>query len=462
MALLKFNHGPVNNLPVYSSETVGNIYITKDSHEMKVDLPDGRISISDFIIVENQAALEALGTYYENLFYYVKADNILKRCTKTVTEGQVSYTWTKINDVSELESAVSALGLKVLAIENTINGYDENGEHINGIKEDIDSLETAVASINASTVNTTKTFKVTKAVGNYGVGKEIAIDNIQQIIIDMLSEDVNPTRTENASASISLTGAGAKEVGTEFTPKFSFSTKVGKYNANGVEQSANVTYNSFNVTESGRPDGATAGTSTSSSGSFAKFTVTDDTNYKLTGSCNSTQGDIPKTYLGNDYDVDDDTIDVRIDAKEWKDLSSTAVTGYRAMFYGYFNSKAIADPTKITSAQVRALSGVVNTKTEASPTWTTLTGPQTTLPSGKKEIKTNKMQQMFFAAPKGKYSSIAVANSTNGAPQTVTKVTDIMVEGLNGYEAAAYDVFYVSNAGPESGETIFDVTLTLA
>ena len=72
------------------------------------------------------------------------------------------------------------------------------------------------------------------------------------------------------------------------------------------------------------------------------------------------------------------------------------------------------------------------------------------------------MQQMFFAAPKGKYSSIAVANSTNGAPQTVTKITDIMVEGLNGYEAAAYDVFYVSNAGAESGDTIFDVTLTLA
>lgn len=459
MALLKFNHGSVNNLPVYSTETVGNIYITKDSHEMKVDLPDGRISISDFIIVENQAALETLGTYYENLFYYVKADNILKRCTKTVTEGQVSYTWTKINDVSELESAISALGLRVLAIENTINGYDENGEHINGIKEDIESLETAVAGINASTVETTTSFKVTTAVGNYKVGDTVQKDDIQKIIMDMLSKDVYPTRTENASASISLTSAGAKEVGTEFTPKFSFSTKAGKYNANGVEQSANVTYNTFNVTESGRPDGATAGTSTSSSGSFTKFTVTDDTNYKLTGSCKSTQGDIPKTYLGSDYDVDDASIDVRINAKDWNNLSSSAVTGYRAMFYGYFNSKAIADPTAITSAQVRALSGA---RLKSGTTYETKTGPQTSLPSGAKAIKTNKMQQMFFAAPKGKYSSIAVANSTNGAPQTVTKITDIMVEGLNGYEAAAYDVFYVSNAGAESGDTIFDVTLTLA
>ena len=67
---------------------------------------------------------------------------------------------------------------------------------------------------------------------------------------------------------------------------------------------------------------------------------------------------------------------------------------------------------------------------------------------------------MFFAAPKGTYTNIAVANSTNGAPQTVKKVTDVMVEGLNGYQAVAYDVFYVSNAGAESGETIFDVTLS--
>ena len=456
MALLKFKQGQAANLPVYSQDSVGVVYITSDSQEMKVDLPSGRVTVSDFVIVDNQAALEAIGTYHENLFYYVKADNILKRCTKTVTEGQVSYTWTKINDVSELESAISALGLRVLAIENTINGYDENGQHVNGIKDDIASLETAVAGINASTVETTTSFKVTTAVGNYKIGDTVQKDDIQKIIMDMLSKDVYPTRTENASASISLTGAGAKEVGYEFTPKFSFSTKGGKYSANGVEQAANVTYNTFSVTESGRPDGATAGTSTSSSGSFTKFTVTDDTNYKLTGSCKSTQGDIPKTYLGSDYDVDDDTIDVRINAKDWTDLNSTAVTGYRAMFYGYFDSKKIANPEAITSAEVRALSG---SRLKSGTSYETKTGPQTSLPSGAKAIKTNKMQQMFFAAPKGKYSEIKVANSTNGAPQTVTKVTDIEVEGLNGYTAAAYDIFYVSNAGPESGETIFDVTL---
>ena len=443
MALLKFKYGPSANLATKGIED-GVIYITTDSQEMKVDIGSTRYNISDFMVVETQAALEALGTYYENLFYYVKADNLLKKYIKTPAEGESN--WININDTSALDDAVATIGARLVTAESDIDA----------LKGRTTTLETAVGNINATTVETTKSFKVTAAVGNYKVGDTVAADDIQQILMDMLSKDVYPTRTQDAKATLSLTGAGAKEVGTEFTPKFSFSTQVGQYSANGVTQSANVTYNSFSVTESNRPDDVEEDSSTSNTGSFTKFTVTDDTNYKLTGSCKSTQGDIPKTYLGNDYDVDDSSIDVRIEAKDWNNLSSSAVTGYRAKFYGYFDSVA-KDPNALTSADIRALSGL---RLKSGTTYETKTGPQTSLPNGAKAIKTNKMQQMFFAAPKGTYTNVAVANSTNGAPQTVKKVTDVMVEGLNGYQAVAYDVFYVSNAGAESGETIFDVTLS--
>lgn len=443
MALLKFKYGPSANLATKGIED-GVVYITNDSQEMKVDIGSTRYNISDFIIVETQAALEALGTYYENLFYYVKADNLLKKYTKTPAEGESN--WTNINDTSALDSAVSAIGVRLVTAESDIDALEGRAT----------TLETAVGNINATTVETTKSFKVTAAVGNYKVGDTVAADDIQQILMDMLSKDVYPTRTQDARATLNLTGAGAKEVGTEFTPKFSFSTQVGQYSANGVTQSANVTYNTFSVTESNRPDDVEEGSSTNNTGSFTKFTVTDSTNYKLTGSCKSTQGDVPKTYLGNDYDVDDPSIDVRIEAKDWNNLSSSTVTGYRAKFYGYFASAA-KNPDALTSADIRALSGL---RLKSGTTYETKTGPQTSLPSGAKAIKTNKMQQMFFAAPKGTYTNVTVVNSTNGAPQTVKKVTDVMVEGLNGYQAVAYDVFYVSNAGAESGETIFDVTLS--
>ena len=67
------------------------------------------------------------------------------------------------------------------------------------------------------------------------------------------------------------------------------------------------------------------------------------------------------------------------------------------------------------------------------------------------------MQELYFC---GKIKSVAVTNATNGAPQTVTKVTAIMVEGANGFTAVAYHVFYVSNAGAESGSTKFNITVT--
>ena len=69
------------------------------------------------------------------------------------------------------------------------------------------------------------------------------------------------------------------------------------------------------------------------------------------------------------------------------------------------------------------------------------------------------MQQMFFAIPKGKKSKVTVSNATNGAPQTVTKVTDIMVEGANGYDAIAYDVWYVSNAAADSGAGSYKIVV---
>ena len=123
-----------------------------------------------------------------------------------------------------------------------------------------------------------------------------------------------------------------------------------------------------------------------------------------------------------------------------KTKDSAKITGYRAWFYGFKGASGLIDVTNITSANVRGL-----------------TSSNGSIPA---TLTTDKMQQMFFAAPKGKIKSVGVANATNGAPQTVTKVTDIMVEGANGFAAVAYDVFYVSNAGAESGSTKYNITVT--
>lgn len=464
MALLKFNKGLFASLP--ATQTEGSVYITTDTKEMYVDVAaDKRIAISKIVVADSVDANGILTVdgsrilkYSDNLLYYVKGEDNLRRCAVTeITEEVTSVDWTKIGDLTELTNALSSLGVRLIAVEKEIYGEGEGDAHTPGLKENLQDLTTAVSGINASTVETTQDIVVTAAVGNYAKGKVVKIDDIQEIIKNMLSTDIPPSVTTKISASLTLNQSGAKEVGTEVTPSFSFSTNKGAYSqyrdpetGTMKNQDTGVVFSNFEVEETGRPAGSgDNGSSTSSAGSFAKFTVTDaltsSAPYKLTGSCDSSEGNVPKSYLG----VEDSS--KKIDAKDWDNLVSGTIYGYRGCFYGYYSEKKLV-PTALTSAQVRSLCTSSKSTLASFLTYDNTNKYYYTT--------TNKMQQMFFAAPKDKYSTVEVANSTNGAPQTVTKITDVMVEGLNGYTAAAYDVWYVDNAGAESGETKFKVTIS--
>ena len=155
----------------------------------------------------------------------------------------------------------------------------------------------------------------------------------------------------------------------------------------------------------------------------------DDTNLSISGKCSSSEGAIPVTNLGNPYEAG------KIAAKNYTPSKGT-LTGYRGWFYGYYNgTQAIADPAAITSAQLRAF------------------GTKTSFP---KSMNTTQMQQMFFAAPKGRVSSVSISNAVNGAPLTVVKGT-CSVEGAGGYNAVEYDLFYVANAVAEGGDSKWNI-----
>ena len=79
MALLNFNYGLVKDLP--SDIINGNLYITTDTQGLYVDLDNVRTHISDFIQVNSVEDLEALGTYYPQVFYYVVNSNALMKYT---------------------------------------------------------------------------------------------------------------------------------------------------------------------------------------------------------------------------------------------------------------------------------------------------------------------------------------------------------------------------------------------
>lgn len=242
--------------------------------------------------------------------------------------------------------------------------------------------------------------------------------NLKQVLDMIVAEEKNPSTTQ-PTATLNSNNIGAKEVGTNVAIAYSFATNPGSYT---YGPATGVTFSGHQATFNGE-------TLEGVSGTFASVQVVDDTNLTISGKCSSSEGAIPLTNLGNPYEAG------KIAAKNYTPNKGT-LTGYRGWFYGYYNGdNAIADPAAISSAQLRTF------------------GTKTNFPT---TMNTTKMKQMFFAAPKGKISSVSISNAVNGAPLTVTKGS-ASVEGANGYAAVDYDLFYVANAAAEGGDSKWNI-----
>ena len=245
--------------------------------------------------------------------------------------------------------------------------------------------------------------------------------NVKDVLASILAKEKNPDITQ-PSASMSSSNMKEQEVGTNIAIQYSISTDPGSYT---YGPDTGVTFSGHKATFNGE-------TVTGASGTFTSVQVTDTTNLSITGSVNYSDGAIPKTNLGNNYTSG------QIKAGT-KTLSKGTLTGYRNWFYGYKAGGATIDVSALDSAKIRAL-----------------TPRNGSFPA---TLSTNKMQQMFFAIPKGRKTEVSVANNVNGAPCTVTKVTDVMVEGANHFDAIAYDVWYVNNAAADGGSNTYKITV---
>lgn len=286
----------------------------------------------------------------------------------------------------------------------------------------------------------------TTKIGNLSIGDTVAAGtSLQALFMDMLSQRLQPTITTQPAANLTLyidgttrtKTAGAVEVGTTINPYYVASLTAGSYT---YGPPTGVTATSYAVTSTGRTtvDGATAATpedsATTATGAFTPFVVDDDTNYKLSVSIPHGEGAVANDNLGSASNPE-----VKI-AAGTKTKTSGAVTGYRAWFCGYKNGdNDIADPTAITSAQIRALG------TSRNGSWLT-------------SMNVAQMKQMFFAAPAGKGYKPVIKDAATAAPQTVQGPITVAVEGVGGFTAINYDVWYVNNASAASGTATLNIT----
>ena len=380
----------------------GEVGIETDTLKMKVG--DGK---------SNWSALGYLGADANDILAIIN-ENRDSCTTVTVAEGQSDTE--ALATISNPKNGDTAILVKVISGDKksyTAFVYDNAWKAMDG-------------NYNASNVYFDKDLTYTVGIGTLAKPSSSATFNaagksVEEVLKKLMAEEVNPSTTQ-PSATLYSNNIGAKEVGTNIAIKYSISTDPGSYTY-GPE--TGVTFSNYQATFNGE-------TLTGASGTFPNVQVTDTMNLSISGSVNYSDGVIPKTNLGNEYK------DGQIKAAT-KSLSKGTLTGYRNWFYGYKAGGATIDAANLTSANIRALT------------------PQNGSFPG--TISTNKMQQMFFAIPKGKKTDVSVANNVNGAPCTVTKVTDIMVEGANGYTAIAYDVWYVNNAAPDGGSNTYKITV---
>ena len=288
-------------------------------------------------------------------------------------------------------------------------------------------------NIDADTLMFTKDLVFTQAFGKYApdgsgsvtIPTETNDMSIQDLLESAFSEEKNPAITQ-PSTSVTLTGAGAKEVGTEFTPNWSVGFNAGNYQ---YGPATGVTATAYAVTDTN------SGSASTQTGSFTQFTVGDSTNYRVSVTTTHTAGAVPKTNLGNDYAAG------QIQAGT-KTANSGAVTGYRNEFYGTMTTK----PGTMASADIRALTGK---KAQATGT------VSVSVPVG--------AMRVVIAVPESKVvNSVLDVNGLNAQIFSSFTHTTVEVEGANSYTAMTYNVYYLDYATANDTANTYTVTIANA
>lgn len=375
---------------------------------------DGEGSVSDMIEAEAAArdtAIENAVVALTNNVYEVTSDSL---------------------DIDTLTAGLTPNPGDVLIVTATANNiksayaYDESGwiacdGNVDATKVILkDNITLAGDYTQVGNLSKTKTGTATFATA----GKSVAA-----ALTEIFSKRLQPGNPTNPAVTLTFNEAKAYEVGTKVTPTYSASLSAGSYT---YGPATGITATAWDIDATNK--GAAVASKTTASGSFDQITVELDTSYKIKATATHGAGAVAKDNLG------DPSNPVKQITAGSKSKEAGSITGFRSIFYGWKSgSSALANPEAITSAQVRALGNTATTTKVTS-------------------FSCDKMKQMFFAFPAGTVKDVMVANATNGAPQTVYKKTGVMVEGANGYQAIAYDVFYVDNAAADGGANNYNIT----
>ena len=488
--MIKFYRGELANLP--AAGALGAMYITTDEGAIYYGTGSGMKRLGDFVQVANILSLPASGAN-ENALYYCVAENVLAKWN--------GVAWSQINpdngatsvEVSGEGNAVTAASYDdktrkltltkgaSFAAQSDFDTLNQNVAKIGGEVYQVTSESTDIAvlasgiiakkgdvliatnglgvksayhydeqdgwiacdgMVDATTVilpeNITMAGDYT-AIGNLTKTKtgtkvfETAGKSVAAALTEILSKRLQPADPTQPSVSLTFSQAKAYEVGTEVTPSYSASLNAGSYT---YGPATGVTASAWEVTDTN------GGSATTASGSFAKFTVGDNTSYTITAKATHNAGAIAKDNLGSNSNP------VKQIAAGTKSKTSGAVTGYRSYFYGILSTDSATTP--LTSAIVRGMTN--GGAYDAAKALTIKVNGSTTA------------KRIVVAIPNSSTrSGVTKVMKTDGLATEITAAyvktaNAVDVEGVGGHTAVKYDVWVYEPAAIDSAE-VHEITL---
>lgn len=344
---------------------------------------------------------------------YVGGDEA-KNFVVTPNEGESDIdAITRVVGATELHSGDTAIVKRVITgdkISYTAYVYDGAWRAMDG-------------NYNASNVYFDKDLTYTVAIGTLAKPSGSATfastgKSVEQMFASLMAKEENPNKTLPAVSFTKQTGFGTVEIGTRRNLDYTVALSTGSYTYGPV---TGITAQSWSVTCTGVADPKTTAT-----GIFENV-VAEASAKRITAVAQYNEGAIPVTNLGNEYP------DGQIQAGSATNNSS-ALIGVRHMFYGPLTTDA-----ELTSAVIRGL----NHEAAAKKTIATFGAGANA-------------KKVVVACPAGYNVTKVLMPSAMNADATanfVKQTAQVQVEGAEGYQAVAYDVWVYQPASIDSTET---------
>lgn len=362
---------------------------------------------------------------------YVNAEQAKNAAPVQSVNGQTGVVVIDIPEAYELPVASSTQLGGVQPEDKTAEqtvpvGVDKDGKLWVKVATEIDTILAEKVMFDSNMVFTEQFGKYKPSDGKVTIPSEGK--SLKGLLLDAYSEDKNPVITQ-PSVGISSSTARAYEVGTVVTPAYSGSFNVGKYEYG-------PTPTGVSVTEWQATNNVTTEAKATQTGLFAQYTVPDGSNYRITTSATYSDGAIPFTALGAQYEAGQIKGNTKI-------AQSGAITGYRNSFYGTLADKSV----DVDNAVVRALQQKSGRSLANGNTFIV------NIPVGAEAVL------ILYPATLRDVTSIKDVNGLNADITSAFTKSEMSVTGANNYTAINYKMYRLDYAKPNDTANEYTVTI---